>query len=88
MNVGGIIHAVSVWSFRLAIAGAAVAIGYVYLSGDRDLPGTRMAVSTSASLTNGASAIGSCQPIGHTANDELVYSMDCDSLPAAGGDGK
>ncbi|WP_022721021.1 hypothetical protein [Rhodopseudomonas sp. B29] len=88
MNVGDIIHAISVWSFRLAIAGGAVAIGYVYMTGDRDMPGTRMAASTASSPGTDEVAIGDCRPIGHTANDELVYSMDCESLPAATGGGE
>ena len=87
MNVGAIIHAVSVWSFRIAIAGGAVAVGYVYFTGDHDMPGARMAASTIQAQSGGEVVIGGCQPIGHTASDELVYSMDCESLPAAEGSG-
>ena len=47
----------------------------------------RMAASTIQAQSGGEVVIGGCQPIGHTASDELVYSMDCESLPAAEGSG-
>jgi len=88
LNVGDIFHNLSVWAFRIAIAGGAIAVGYVAFTGDRNMPGARMAASPSATQATGGAAIGGCQPIGHTANDELVYSMDCEGLPAASGGGK
>lgn len=73
MDYSALFHGISTWLFRIAILGAAVAIGYIYMYGDGGLPGARMAAERLESF-----APGDCQPIGHTAKDELVYSMDCE----------
>lgn len=76
MDVSALVHGISNWSFRIAILGGAVAIGYVYMYGDGGLPGARIAAERLESFSP-----GNCQPIGHTAKDELVYSMDCEQAP-------
>lgn len=74
MDFSAIFHGFSTWLFRIVIVGAAVAIGYIYMNRDNALPGAQTAAESTAPAA--------CQPIGHTANDELVYSMDCEQLPA------
>jgi hypothetical protein len=76
MDFSTLFHGVSTWLFRIAILGGVIGFGYFYMNGDGGLPGARMAAEQ---LQNAAPA---CQPIGHTARDELVFSMDCEALPA------
>jgi hypothetical protein len=77
MDYTALVHGFSTWLLRIVVLGAAIAIGYIYMAGDSGLPGARIAAERLDSVDP-----GSCQPIGHTAKDELVYSMDCDGLPA------
>lgn len=79
MNFSALFHHSSVWLFRIAIVGGMIGVAYVYMNGDRGMPGERLARSAAAPVEAGFTP---CQPIGHTAAGELIYSMDCEQLPA------
>jgi hypothetical protein len=76
LDWSAVFHQMSVWLFRLAIAAGLVGVAFIYMKKQATPPG---APGSSVQET----AIGSCQPIGHTASGKLIYSMDCDELPAA-----
>lgn len=78
MDFSAIFHQIATWSFRAAIAGGLVAVVYLAQRGDTDLPGARIVAAERAA----ASGVTPCQPIGQMADGELVYSMDCESLPS------
>jgi len=75
-------HLTSVWLFRLAIAAGVLGVAYLYVSKHGMIPDTPVA-SVQDAAPAAEIAIGACQPIGHTASGKLVYSMDCELLPAA-----
>ncbi|NEW90598.1 hypothetical protein [Rhodopseudomonas sp. BR0M22] len=80
MDFSAAFHQTSVWMFRLAIVGAAVGIGYVVMTKQDEAP-TEARGAAAALADDGVTG---CQPIGHTASGKLVYSMDCEQVPAAG----
>ncbi|WP_322516489.1 hypothetical protein SR870_02580 [Rhodopseudomonas palustris] len=79
MNFSARFHQFATWSFRAAIVGGLVGVAYLAMRGDADMPGARLVAAQTA-----VPAVGfpPCQPIGYTAEGELVYSMDCEQLPA------
>ncbi|PZA12695.1 hypothetical protein DNX69_07305 [Rhodopseudomonas palustris] len=80
MDFSAAFHQISVWMFRLAIVGAAVGIGYIVMTKQDEAP----AEARSSMAAPASDSVTGCQPIGHTASGKLVYSMDCEQLPAAG----
>lgn len=79
VNFSALFHQFATWTFRAAIVGGLVGVAYLAMRGDADMPGKRLVASQTATLSGDALP---CQPIGHTADGELVYSMDCEQLPA------
>ncbi len=80
LNFSAIFHQFATWTFRAAIAGGIVGVIYLAMRGDVDMPGAQLVAAQRA--MSAAEAVP-CQPIGQTATGELVYSMDCETLPAA-----
>ncbi|QDL96823.1 hypothetical protein FLL57_05685 [Rhodopseudomonas palustris] len=80
MDFSAAFHQTSVWMFRLAIVGAAIGIGYIVMTRQDDAPTTpRGSIALPAD-----DGVTGCQPIGYTESGKLVYSMDCEQVPAAG----
>ncbi|NVN86978.1 MAG: hypothetical protein HXX15_12935 [Rhodopseudomonas sp.] len=81
MNWSAYFHTTSVWLFRIAIAAGVAGVVYIYLTKPSDGPApAAMQATTPAGSETGE--FPPCQPIGHTASGKLVYSMDCQNLPA------
>jgi hypothetical protein len=80
LNFSAIFHQFATWTFRAAITGGLLGVIYLATRGDTDLPGAQLVAAQRAMSATDAAP---CQPIGQTATGELVYSMDCETLPAA-----
>ncbi len=81
MDFSAIFHQIGTWSLRAAVLGGIVGVGYLTFRGDADMPGARLAAAERPAPISDTSP---CQPIGQMASGELVYSMDCETLPTVG----
>jgi hypothetical protein len=80
LDFSTIFHTTSVWLFRIAILGGLAGAGYLYMTTDKGMPDAQFdAAPRYTSAADGSTT--ECQPIGHTARGELIYSMDCEQLP-------
>ncbi|MGO3929499.1 hypothetical protein [Rhodopseudomonas pseudopalustris] len=82
MNFSALFHQFATWSFRAAILGGLLGVVYLAMRGDADMPGARLVASQAGTPNTQVGDFAPCQPIGQTADGELVYSMDCEQTPA------
>jgi len=80
LEFSAIFHQVSVWLFRVAIVGGIAGAVYLYMNKADVAPGAP--VTAQAGVPAPAGDVAPCQPLGHTASGKLVYSMDCEGVPA------
>jgi hypothetical protein len=91
-------HDMSKWILRIVIVLGAIGFGTIYVQRngwtiaempkvfDNTTPASApstVAAAVAPALAGPSGSFAPCQPIGRTGRGELVYSMDCQQVPAA-----